>query len=113
MTKTQNLINELKTELLECFSDDKKESLNEIVRYVNEFYLETDFNIYMYGNIRPYYYQIRAFFDACKMKVSKNDDVMLARYKYYIRQAVNEILKENNISIDLRKARGFNLSMYR
>lgn len=113
MNKTRNLINELKTELLACFSDDKNESLNEIKRYVTEFYSETDFNIYMYGNIRSYYYQIRAFFDSCKMKVSKNDDVMLNRYKYYIRQAVNEILKENNISIDLKKARGYNISMYR
>lgn len=113
MTKTRHLINELKNELLECFSDDKQESLNAIKRYVTEFYLEQDYNIYMYGNIRPYYYQIRAFFDACKMKVSKNDDIMLVRYKYYIRQAVNEILKENNISIDLKKSRGYNLPMYR
>lgn len=97
MNKTDNLIEELKTELIECMGSNKDEALNELVRYKKEFYFIEDYNIYNYGNIRPYYYQIREFFEACKMRVSKNDDIMLARYKYYIRQAVNELLKENNI----------------
>lgn len=101
MNKTNNLIKELKLELIENMGSTKVEALHELARYKKEFYFIDDYNIYTYGNIRPYYSQIREFFASCKMKVSKNDDVMLARYKYYIRQAVNELLRENNIKVNV------------
>ena len=99
MNKTDNLIEELKLELIENMGSNKDEALNELARYKKEFFFFEDYNIYTYGNIRPYYSQIREFFAACKMKVSKNDEVMLARYKYYIREAVNELLKENSLKL--------------
>lgn len=94
-TKTRKLIDLLKHELLENLGDNQENALKEIIRYKENFPRELDYNIYSYGNIRPYYSQIREFFDSVPMKVSGNDEIMCNRYKYFIRKAVKELIAEN------------------
>lgn len=97
-TKTRKLLDLLKHELLENLGDNQEEALKEIIRYKDNFPHELDYNIYSYGNIRPYYSQIRDFFNSIPMKISCDNEVMCNRYKYYIRKAVRELIAENYVS---------------
>ena len=58
--KNNELVKAIKVYILEDV--DREETLDELRRYRNEFPYETDYNWYKYGNILPYYSQIRDFY---------------------------------------------------
>lgn len=89
----RNLLNAIKEELLEI-CDTKEESLNELKRYRKEFKYEKDYNIYQYGNIRPYYSQIRDLFKAVKHPSPEDNQALCEIFKRYIRKATDELLTE-------------------
>lgn len=74
---------------------DREETINELRRYKKEFPLVKDYNWYMYGNILPYYSQIRDFYIEHGCTPSKNDDILLEHFKFHVRKAIDNILKEN------------------
>lgn len=91
MAYNKKVLEAMKEELL-TWCDTPEESRHEMERYRKEFKTMAGYNIYAYGNIRPYYYQMRAFFEENGMKVSENNSVMQKVFEKYICLAVDQIL---------------------
>jgi hypothetical protein len=53
--------------------ENKEEVIAELKRYKREFRLEPDYNWYRYGNILPYYSQIRDFYKEHGFTGNPND----------------------------------------
>ena len=97
MLYDKELLSAIKEELLECFDAEyngKETALNELRRYKNEFRNVEDYNIYRYGNIRPYYSQIRDLFVSKGVESLPKDNEILCNFCKYIRRATDELLKE-------------------
>ena len=95
-TKKDIMVKAIKNYILEDLDEqERKETINELKRYKREFSLFMDYNWYSYGNILPYYYQIRDFYSENGCNAHKNDDIMLAEFKTYVREAIDEIIEEN------------------
>lgn len=74
----------------------REEIVNELNRYKKEFSSVLDYNWYMYGNILPYYSDIRAFYNKNGVTFSDDSDELLLHFKFHIRYAIDEILAEGN-----------------
>lgn len=94
MRMNKKLIKEIKDYILE--DENKEEVISELQRYKNSFYNVTDYNWYKYGNILPYYCQIRNFYQSIGVKASESDTILQEHFEKHIRYAIDEILTENN-----------------
>ena len=74
---------------------DREETINELRRYKKEFPMEKDYNWYMYGNILPYYSQIRDFYLKNGCTPSEDNSILEGHFKLHVRKAIDNILKEN------------------
>lgn len=75
--------------------EDREEVIAELRRYKNEFPAVLDYNWYKYGNILPYYSQIRDFYIEHGVKPSEDNEILQNHFESHIRKAINNILKEN------------------
>ena len=73
-----------------------EEIINELNRYKKEFSFVLDYNWYMYGNILPYYSDIREFYNKNGFTCNENNDELLHHFRFHIRRAIDEILAEEN-----------------
>ena len=90
----KELIKEIKDYILK--DENKEEVIGELKRYKNSFPSVLDYNWYKYGNILPYYSQIRDFYKSIGIKPSASDSVLQKHFEEHIRHAIDEILAENN-----------------
>lgn len=90
----ESLTKAIKEYLLECMGSNEKESLNEIRRYRKEFKDQRGYNLYAYGNICPYYSQMREFMIKNGVNPSEDNEVMQLVFEKYIQFAVDELLEE-------------------
>ena len=75
--------------------EDKEEIVSELNRYKKEFPSVLDYNWYMYGNILPYYSDIREFYNKNGFTCNDNNDELLQHFRFHIRSAIDSILEEN------------------
>jgi hypothetical protein len=71
----EKLLTAVKDYILEDV-DNPEEVINELKRYRKEFHKEKDYNWYKYGNILPYYSQIRDFYEKNGIPVPESDSVL-------------------------------------
>lgn len=72
--------------------EDRTEVEKELKRYKAEFYGQPDYNWYMYGNILPYYVDIRKFMEEHGMTPCEDNYRMLIAFKIYVGKAIDYIL---------------------
>lgn len=72
--------------------EDRAEVEKELRRYKAEFYREPDYNYYMYGNILPYYENIRKFMEEYGMNPCEDNGRMCTTFKIYVGKAIDFIL---------------------
>lgn len=75
--------------------EDKASMVNELRRYKRDFPMESDYNYYKYGNILPYYSQIREFYEKNGVRASKNDRLMEKEFCLNVGKAIDTILEES------------------
>lgn len=75
--------------------ENKEETINELKRYKKEFRNIPDYNYYRYGNILPYYYQIRKFYADNGVESSLDDEQLCNHFCYHLGKAIDKILSEN------------------
>lgn len=92
----KELLQDLKRELLSSFGNSETEAINKMKHYKKEFPCYPGYNIYAYGNIMPYYSQIREFFESHNVKVSDDNMLMQKFFERCIKEAVDDILKGIN-----------------
>lgn len=73
--------------------EDRDSILNELKRYKREFFSEPDYNWYSYGNILPYYSQIREFYAKNNIPANDNNDILLEHFKAYVGKAIDLLLE--------------------
>ena len=86
------LVEEIKKYILE--DEDREEVVAELKRYKKEFKAEPDYNWYRYGNILPYYDQIRAFYKSLNIPCSDDNIIMCNDFCYHVGKAIDSILME-------------------
>lgn len=91
--KVNKLVDAIKDYILE--DENKEEVIHELRRYKLEFGMVKDYNWYNYGNILPYYSQIREFYLKNGVTPSENNDILLEHFKLNLRKAIDKILEEN------------------
>lgn len=64
----------------------------ELARYKRTFPMATDYNWYMYGNILPYYTQIREFMEKNGMEAPEDNSRLQKTFCVYVRKAIDAIL---------------------
>lgn len=90
-----------KTKLIKAIIDyilddeNKEEVVNELRRYKRDFPNESDYNYYRYGNILPYYSQIREFYEKNGVRANKNDIMMCDNFCLNVGKAIDIILEES------------------
>lgn len=89
----EKLLTAIKSYILEDV-DNPEEVKNELRRYKKEFSREKDYNWYKYGNILPYYYQIRDFYMEHDITVPESDSVLQEHFEYHVGKAIDSILSE-------------------
>ena len=96
----KEVINEIKGDLLEM-CDTPEESLGEIVRYVDCFPKEPDYNIAQYGNLLVYYDHVRDFYTSRGYKDNDpnivDDGKLWEMYKKHVGCAARKLLKERDM----------------
>ena len=92
MRTDEKLLTAVKNYILE--DENKDEVINELRRYRKEFSFEKDYNWYKYGNILPYYSQIRDFYEKNGIPVPESDSVLQEHFEYHVGKAINSILSE-------------------
>ena len=75
--------------------ENKEEVIAELKRYKREFRSEPDYNWYRYGNILPYYSQIRDFYKDNGFMGNPNDILLCEDFCYHVGKAIDKILEEN------------------
>lgn len=75
--------------------ENKEDVIAELKRYKREFRTEPDYNYYRYGNILPYYSQIRDFYREHGFKGNENDILLCEDFCYHVGKAIDKILAEN------------------
>lgn len=91
--QNNELVKAIKAYILEDV--DREETLNELRRYRNEFPSETDYNWYKYGNILPYYSQIRDFYERNGIVPPEDCAELQEHFERHVRTAIDELLEEN------------------
>ena len=74
--------------------EDKGSVVSELRRYKKDFPMQSDYNYYRYGNILPYYSQIREFYEKNGVTASKSDTVMCSDFCLNVGKAIDTILEE-------------------
>ena len=92
MTVNNALVKAIKKYILS--DGNREEIVNELNRYKKEFTSVLDYNWYMYGNIMPYYSDIREFYTKNGFTFSDDSDALLHHFRFHIRYAIDEILAE-------------------
>ena len=90
---TDSLVKAIKVYIFEDV--DKEETVNELKRYKREFRDCIGYNWYAYGNILPYYYQIREFYVNNGLTPSEDNAILQRHFEKHIQRAIDEILEEN------------------
>ena len=75
--------------------ENKEEVIAELKRYKREFFSEPDYNWYRYGNILPYYSQIRDFYQEHGLKGNDSNELLCRHFCYHVGRAIDRILEEN------------------
>ena len=75
--------------------ENKEEVIAELKRYKRGFRSEPDYNYYRYGNILPYYSQIRDFYIEHGFLANDDNELLCEDFCYHIGKAINKILEEN------------------
>ena len=88
----EKLLTAIKDYILE--DENKDEVINELKRYKKEFYRENDYNWYKYGNILPYYSQIRDFYEKNGVKAPEDSGELQWDFECHVRKAIDLILSE-------------------
>ena len=91
--KNNELVKAIKVYILEDV--DREETLDELRRYRNEFPYETDYNWYKYGNILPYYSQIRDFYERNGIVPPEDCAGLQEHFERHVGTAIDELLEEN------------------
>ena len=92
MRTNEKLLTAVKDYILE--DENKDEVINELRRYKKEFSFEKDYNWYKYGNILPYYSQIRDFYEKNGIFAPESDSVLQEHFEYHVGKAIDSILSE-------------------
>ena len=74
---------------------DKEDTVSELRRYKKDFWKESDYNWYRYGNILPYYSQIRDFYAEHGVEASEDNEVLCSSFCKCVGKAIDLILEEN------------------
>ena len=74
--------------------ENRKEVVRALKRYRNDFTTEIDYNYYNYGNILPYYSQIREFYEKNGVRANKDDILMCNNFRLNVGRAIDAILEE-------------------
>lgn len=88
----KKLLTAIKDYILE--EENPEEVKNELKRYKTAFHKEKDYNWYKYGNILPYYSQIRDFYLEHDIPVPESDSVLQEHFEYHVGKAIDLILSE-------------------
>ena len=91
--QNNELVKAIKAYILE--DEDKEEVLAELRRYRNEFPSEPGYNWYQYGNILPYYSQIRDFYGEIGIVPPEDCGELQDHFERHVRTAIDELLEEN------------------
>lgn len=94
--KNRKLIDYIKEYLLDNWENEEV-SIAEIRRYKENFRKEAGYNLYAYGCILPYYYQIRELYESLGYKTVKSwsNSRLQAHFEYNIKVAVDELIEED------------------
>lgn len=88
----KKLLTAIKDYILE--EENPEEVKNELKRYKTAFHKEKDYNWYKYGNILPYYSQIRDFYEKNGIPVPESDSILQEHFEYHVGKAIDSILSE-------------------
>ena len=88
-----SLVKAIKEYILD--GEDRAEIVHKLERYKKEFRNYRGYNWYAYGNILPYYYQIREFYVNNGLTPSEDNAILQRHFEKHIERAIDEILKEN------------------
>lgn len=91
--QNNELVKAIKAFILEDV--DKEEVIAELKRYKREFESELDYNWYKYGNILPYYSQIRDLYREIGIVPPEDCGELQEHFERHVRTAVDELLEEN------------------
>lgn len=75
--------------------ENKEEMVAELKRYKREFWNIPDYNYYRYGNILPYYSQIRDFYIKHDFPCNDDNELLCEDFCYHVGRAIDKILEEN------------------
>ena len=75
--------------------ENKEEVIAELKHYKREFRSEPDYNWYRYGNILPYYSQIRDFYEDNGFIANEDNELLCEDFCYHVGKAIDKILAEN------------------
>lgn len=75
--------------------ENKEEVIAELKRYKKEFRSIPDYNYYRYGNILPYYSQIRDFYKDNGFAYNYDNELLCEDFCYHVGRAIDKILEEN------------------
>lgn len=92
--KLNFVLNDIYFSLLEM-CDSETESIQEIKRYKVNFPNELDYNLYQYGNLLVYNYQIQNLYSGYKSLQNVSIDKLIEIYKRQVRYVANYILSNN------------------
>lgn len=93
MVYNDSLVQAIKDYILD--GEDRAEIVHELKRYKTEFRNCRGYNWYAYGNILPYYSQIRSFYEANGLIPSEDNSLLQEHFEKHIQRAIDEILVEN------------------
>lgn len=91
--QNNELVKAIKAYMLE--DEDKEEVIAELKRYKREYASEPDYNWYQYGNILPYYSQIRDLYGKIGIVPPEDCDELQEHFERHVRTAIDELLEEN------------------
>lgn len=89
----RKLVEAIKKYILE--DENEEEVVNELKRYKKEFREFIGYNWYAYGNILPYYSQIRDFYEKNGIEACERNDVLQKHFEKHVGRAIDEILEEH------------------
>jgi hypothetical protein len=85
----------IKDYFLYAWTGSKEEAIKELKHYRDNFPKARGYNLYAYGNICPYYTQMRRFCHDASFNADTLSDITLQYiFEKHIEKAVDEILKE-------------------
>lgn len=87
--KITKAINDLEIELLDAFEDTEVSAIEKMLKYKRAFPSVLDYNIYQYGNIRPYDSDIADFFAEHDLIVAEENQIEV--FQQLIKVCVDEL----------------------